>query len=112
MSGKNRSCHFAGGSFMVPTLPMNTAVLNTFSGLQREGVVLVVDHREDVVERILRVVRDLEIGLRGRLLVLVDRVDRFLLGGEEGLVDLRIGVVEFAIVAITTSAEARPPRMS
>ena len=33
MSGKNRSCHFAGGSFTVPTLPMNTAVLNTFSGL-------------------------------------------------------------------------------
>ena len=32
MSGKNRSCHFAGGSFTVPTLPMNTAVLNTFSG--------------------------------------------------------------------------------
>ena len=51
---------------------------------------------EDLVERALPVLRDVEIVLRGLSLVLVDRVDRLFLGREERLVELRVGVMEFA----------------
>lgn len=33
ISGKNSSVHTFGGSLIEPTAPMNTAVLNTFSGV-------------------------------------------------------------------------------
>ena len=45
MSGKNRSCHFVGGSFSAADLAHEHRGLEHLLGQQREGVVLVVDHR-------------------------------------------------------------------
>src|SRR5262249_17609490 len=64
--------------------------------LQREGVVLVADHGVDVVDTILRVVRSLEIFLRSRPFVFVDRVNCFLHGGNEGAVGFWVRFAERA----------------
>ncbi len=95
MSGKNRSCQVAGAVLDGADLAHEHRGLEHLLRAQRVGIVLVVDDGEDVVERVLLVVGDFQIGLRGRALVLVDRVDRLLQRPPGRPVDLRIGVVEF-----------------